>query len=61
MHPTYLSTIERGMSNPTWSKVGNLADALDIRVSALALVVEAEVYGAAYIPDPLNDRPAGTR
>jgi transcriptional regulator with XRE-family HTH domain len=50
MHPTYLSTIERGLSNPTWTKVCNLAEALDITVSALARVAEAEAYGAAYAP-----------
>lgn len=51
MHPTYLSTIERGLSNPTWTKVCNLAEALDITISALARVAEAEAYGAAYAPD----------
>ncbi len=61
MHPTYLSTIERGRSNPTWSKVGNLADALDITMAALARVTEAEAYGAGHVPDPLHDRPVGAR
>jgi transcriptional regulator with XRE-family HTH domain len=50
MHPTYLSTIERGLSNPTWTKLCSLAEAFDITISALAHVAEAEVYGAAYIP-----------
>jgi transcriptional regulator with XRE-family HTH domain len=59
MHPTYLSTIERGLSNPTWTKVGNLADALGITMGALVKVTEAEAYGAAYTPDPLYDRPVG--
>jgi transcriptional regulator with XRE-family HTH domain len=30
MHPTYLSGIERGLRNPTWSKLCGLADALDV-------------------------------
>jgi transcriptional regulator with XRE-family HTH domain len=50
LHPTYLGTIERGLSNPTWTKLCGLADALDITISALACVAEAEVYGAAYTP-----------
>jgi DNA-binding XRE family transcriptional regulator len=36
MHPTYLSGIERGVRNPTWSKLCGLADTLGIPVSALA-------------------------
>jgi transcriptional regulator with XRE-family HTH domain len=50
MHPTYLSAIERGHRNPTWTKLCHLAEALDITISALARVAEAEVYGAAYTP-----------
>jgi transcriptional regulator with XRE-family HTH domain len=30
MHPTYLSGIERGVRNPTWSKLCGLADALEV-------------------------------
>jgi transcriptional regulator with XRE-family HTH domain len=36
MHPTYLSGIERGTRNPTWSKLCGLADALDVSVADLA-------------------------
>ncbi len=61
IHPTYVSSIERGLSNPTWDKLCNVADALDIRISALAKVAEAEVYGAGYTPDPLYGRPEGAR
>jgi transcriptional regulator with XRE-family HTH domain len=50
MHATYLSAIERGLRNPTWSKLCDLAEALDITISALARVAEAEAYGAAYAP-----------
>jgi DNA-binding XRE family transcriptional regulator len=50
MHPTYLSAIERGLRNPTWTKLCHLAEALDITISALARVAEAEAYGAAYTP-----------
>ena len=42
MHPTYLSGIERGVRNPTWDKVSDLAEALDVPVSVLAR--EAEDY-----------------
>jgi transcriptional regulator with XRE-family HTH domain len=50
MHPTYLSAIERGHRNPTWTKLCHLAEALDITISTLARVAEAEAYGAAYTP-----------
>jgi transcriptional regulator with XRE-family HTH domain len=42
MHPTYLSMIERGLSNPTWGKLTDLAEAFDVPVSVLAR--EAEDY-----------------
>jgi transcriptional regulator with XRE-family HTH domain len=58
VHPTYLSAIERGLSNPSWAKLCSVADALDITVSALARVAEAEVYGAIYCPDPATRRAA---
>jgi transcriptional regulator with XRE-family HTH domain len=48
MHPTYLSAIERGYRNPTWTKLCGLAEALDITISAFVRATEAEVYGAAY-------------
>ena len=40
MHPTYLSGIERGVRNPTWSKLCGLADALVIPIAAVAAEVE---------------------
>jgi transcriptional regulator with XRE-family HTH domain len=40
MHPTYLSGIERGVRNPTWSKLCALADALGLPISALAREAE---------------------
>jgi transcriptional regulator with XRE-family HTH domain len=42
MHPTYLSGIERGLRNPTWSKLCGLADALDVPISTLAGEAEQE-------------------
>lgn len=42
MHPTYLSEIERGLRNPSWSKVCGLADALDVPISTLAGEAEQE-------------------
>ncbi len=52
MHPTYLSAIERGLRNPTWAKVCDLARTLGLTVSQLVQVVEAETYGAVRYPDP---------
>jgi transcriptional regulator with XRE-family HTH domain len=42
MHPTYLSGIERGRRNPTWSKLTSLADGLDIPVLQIVADAEAE-------------------
>jgi transcriptional regulator with XRE-family HTH domain len=42
MHPSYLSGIERGIRNPTWSKLCGLADALGVSVSTLAGEAEEE-------------------
>lgn len=41
MHPTFLSGIERGNFNPSWEKLCDLADALNIRPSAIAERAEA--------------------
>lgn len=35
LHPTYISGIERGIRNPTLLSIVNLADALDVNISAL--------------------------
>lgn len=40
MHPTYLGVLERGHGNPTWDKLSDLAEALDIAVSTLAREAE---------------------
>jgi transcriptional regulator with XRE-family HTH domain len=50
MHPTYLSTVERGLGNPTWEKVCGLAETFGITVCQLARIAEAEMYGAPYVP-----------
>jgi transcriptional regulator with XRE-family HTH domain len=42
MHPTYLSGIERGRRNPTWSKITGLASGLGIPVIQLVQDAEAE-------------------
>jgi transcriptional regulator with XRE-family HTH domain len=42
MHTTYLSRIERAHSSPTWEKLSSLAEALELRVSDIALAVEAQ-------------------
>jgi len=41
MHPTYLSGIERGVRNPTWSKLTDLAAGLG--VPPREIVKDAEV------------------
>ncbi len=47
LHPTYLSGIERGIRNPTWSKLSHLAVALDVSVSTVAHDAETEAQIAA--------------
>jgi transcriptional regulator with XRE-family HTH domain len=42
MHPTYLSGIERGVRNPTWSKLSDLALALGVPLSTLTRDAERE-------------------
>jgi transcriptional regulator with XRE-family HTH domain len=42
MHPTYLSGIERGVRNPTWSKLSDLALALGQPLSLLTRDAERE-------------------
>jgi len=42
MHPTYLSGIERGLRNPTWSKLAGLASGLGIPVIQIVEDAEAE-------------------
>ncbi len=40
MHPTYLSGIERGIRNPTWDRISDLAEVLGVPVSTLACEAE---------------------
>jgi transcriptional regulator with XRE-family HTH domain len=40
LHPTYLSDIERGRSNPSVAKLGSLAVVFEVRLSKL--IAEAE-------------------
>jgi transcriptional regulator with XRE-family HTH domain len=42
MHPTYLSGIERGIRNPTWSKLTDIAEALESSISILVQEAETE-------------------
>ncbi len=42
MHPTYLSGIERGNYNPSWTKLGGLAAGLGVPVSTIVDAAEAE-------------------
>ncbi|HST55237.1 MAG TPA: helix-turn-helix transcriptional regulator [Solirubrobacteraceae bacterium] len=55
LHPTYLSGIERGERNPTWTKLGGLADALGVSVSMIAQAAEqiaAVVLPAQFLEPP---------
>jgi len=45
MHWTYIGGIERGVRNPTWTNVGKLAGALDIRLSELVARAESLAEG----------------
>ena len=40
LHPTYLSGIERGVRNPTWSKLADLAEALGVPMQEMASEAE---------------------
>jgi len=41
VHPTYLSGIERGARNPTWSTLGRICAALGVHMSELVARAEA--------------------
>lgn len=41
VHPTYLSSIERGHRNPSWEKLCAIADGLDIELAAVVLRAES--------------------
>lgn len=49
VHPTYLSGIERGVRNPTWSKLCAIADTLDVPVATIARESETEAQLAAVL------------
>jgi len=40
LHPTYLSGIERGIRNPTWGKLSDLALTLGVPLSRIVLDAE---------------------
>jgi transcriptional regulator with XRE-family HTH domain len=42
IHPTYLSGIERGLRNPTWSKLIAVAEALGSSVTSVVQEAETE-------------------
>jgi transcriptional regulator with XRE-family HTH domain len=47
IHPTYLSGIERGVRNPTWSKLISVAHGLDVPFAEIVQDAEAEAQLAA--------------
>lgn len=42
VHPTYLSGIERGLRNPTWSKLIAVAEALESSIATVVHEAETE-------------------
>lgn len=50
LHPTHLSAIELGHTNPGWEKLRSLADAFEIDTSAL--VRSAEVLARTRLDKP---------
>jgi len=42
VHPTYLSGIERGLRNPTWSKLIAVAEALESSMATIVREAETE-------------------
>jgi transcriptional regulator with XRE-family HTH domain len=47
MHPTYLSGIERGVRNPTWVKLTDLARGLGVPLAQIVRDAELEAQLAA--------------
>jgi transcriptional regulator with XRE-family HTH domain len=47
MHPTYLSGIERGVRNPTWVKLADLARGLGVPLAEIVRDAELEAQLAA--------------
>jgi transcriptional regulator with XRE-family HTH domain len=56
MHPTYLSSIERGERNPSWAKLCGLARGLRVSLHAIVRAAEGEAYGGLHAP---HDGPRG--
>jgi len=46
LHPTYLSGIERGVRNPTWTKLTALAQALNITMPEMTNEAEHDICPA---------------
>jgi transcriptional regulator with XRE-family HTH domain len=40
VHPTWISNLERGNSNPSWGTVKRIAEALDVTLMELVALVE---------------------
>jgi transcriptional regulator with XRE-family HTH domain len=49
MHPTYLSGIERGIRNPTWSKITDLTRALGVPLTGVVEAAEDEAEVARVV------------
>ncbi len=50
LHPNYVSGIERGVRNPTWTKLCEVAGALGMPVSAVAGEAELDTCPACGAP-----------
>lgn len=45
IHRTYISQIERGLKSPTLHVLLRIANALNVRISDIAIAIEVELYG----------------
>jgi transcriptional regulator with XRE-family HTH domain len=59
---TYISSVERGLRNPSLASLGRIADALDIRLSRLLTIAELIQSGRIKVSTArLERRPAQSR
>ncbi|MDH1180083.1 helix-turn-helix domain-containing protein [Achromobacter mucicolens] len=39
---TYMSSVERGLKNPTWAKVAELCEVMQVHPATLAIIVDSQ-------------------
>lgn len=52
MHPSYLSGVERGVRNPTFSKLADLDEVLEVSVSTFSRPLTRRAASVALRPAP---------